>query len=144
MSSTFTIIIPGKPLARQAHEMIKLGNGKRINKMPKESENFQALVAMAARKVMGSHPPISGMVKVDYLFVFPAPKTTLSKLQRSQIAGGHNIHYEKIRADFDNLCKSVNDGLKTIAIEDDSLIVDGSFQKRIGAIPCTVVTIIKL
>lgn len=142
--NTVTITIPGKPKARQAHEIMRGKNGKRWTKMPKESENFQALVSMAAREAMKGQPPITGCVTVDYEFVFPAPRTTLKRIQLEAVEQGHKLRYEKIRADFDNLCKSVNDGIKGIAIVDDALITDGSFKKRIGKTPCTVVIITKL
>ena len=89
---------------------------------------------------MAGRDPISALVHIDYLFVFPAPMSVMKKAERVQIMNGKLLLWT-IRADFDNIAKSVNDGLKGIAISDDHLIADFSGVKRIGREPMTVVTI---
>ncbi len=134
-----TITIPGKPQARQAHRHFL--NGKKIVKyLPKESASFQERVAAYAYQAMAGAEPISTPVAVEYLFIFEAPKS-LRKAEREAIARGELLVHESRKNDVCNLLKCANDGLSKVAIADDGLIVDAGFSKRIGATPCTIITI---
>ncbi len=134
-SESIIIKIPGKPKARQAHST---GRGNVF--MPIESIEFQAWVRLCAIQAMAGRKPIDSLVHIDYLFVFPAPMTVLKKAERVRIMNGELLLWP-LRQDFDNLAKSVNDGIKGFAIVDDHLIADFSGVKRIGREPMTVVTI---
>lgn len=134
-SDSIVIKIPGKPKARQAHQM---ANGHKF--LPKESMEFQSWVRLCASQAMAGREPINTLVHIDYLFVFPAPMSALRAAERKRVIDGELLLWP-IRADFDNLAKSVNDGIKGFAISDDHLIADFSGVKRIGREPMTVVTI---
>ena len=134
------ITIPGKPQARQAHDIIRLPNGRPYKKLPQESENYAAYARLCAAQTMQGRPPIKGAVAIEYLFVFEAPKS-LRRAQREAVARGEFIVHESRRNDMCNLLKEINDALKGIVFEDDGLIVDAGFSKRHGAKPCAIVTI---
>ena len=140
--SEIIITIPGKPQARQAHAVSTRGGFVRKYLLP-ESASYQNLVKLECKRVMKNRQPIQGAVSVEYLFVFQAPKS-LKKSQRQAVERGEFIVHETRGQDICNLLKSVNDGLKGIAIEDDGLIIDAGFSKRYGLKPCTVVTIRKV
>lgn len=134
-----TITIPGKPLARKAHKLARIGKFMKPVLTP-DAASYQNLVAMAAQAAMKGEPPISEPCWAEVYFIFPAP-LGLRKTDKERIAKGETIVYPKDRHDLDNLCKNLFDGLKGIAIADDSLIHDLYAGKRIGAKPCTIITI---
>jgi Holliday junction resolvase RusA-like endonuclease len=141
MSEEIKIIIPGKPCARKAHKIVKVGKFSKPV-LDDDSASFQNLCAMAAQKAMGSRPPLQGHVAAQYLFVFPAPKS-LPKKDRIRIESGELLLHNT-RQDADNLMKNVNDGIKGIAIQDDNLIRSWMGDTRIGLTPCTIVVITQI
>lgn len=67
-------------------------------------------------------------IKVDYIFGF-APTKSWSK-KKIQSALSHEIYpTEQNKGDWDNLCKSTQDRLNALIIEDDRFIVDGRGRK---------------
>lgn len=134
------IIVPGKPQARKAHKIIRLPNGVRKTALSEEDAAWQNLVKMAAQKAMDGRSPISGHVWAHYLFVFPAPMSALRKSESDRVLRGELILFGT-HADIDNLLKSVNDGLKGIAVQDDRLIRSGGFDIRVGRKPCSIISL---
>lgn len=134
-----TITIPGKPLARKAHKLARVGKFLKPI-LTSDAANYQNLVAMAANQAMNGNPPLSVPCWAEVMFIFPAPQS-LRAADKKRVAANEMIIYAKDRHDLDNLCKNLFDGLKGIAIADDCLIHDLQAGKRIGAKPCTIVTI---
>lgn len=135
-----TIVVPGVPLARKAHKLIRLPNGRPKPVLTDDAAAFQNLCAMAAQRAMGTLPPVSEIAWVDFLWVFPPPMSRMKKAQRLLLESGDLLFYDG-RADTDNLMKNTLDGIKEIAIADDSLACSGVYHKRWGVKPCTVVEI---
>lgn len=142
MMTEVAIVVPGKPCARKSHKLAK--QGKRYRPvLNDESASYQNLVAMAAQAAMKGNPPLSVPCSAEVYFIFPAPQS-LRKAERERIASSETIIHPQDRHDIDNLCKNLFDGLKEIAIADDSLIHDLYAGKRIGVKPCTIITIRKI
>lgn len=72
---------------------------------------------------------ISGVpIRVDYLFGFVPPKSW-SKKKRLQALNCEIYPTSQQIGDWDNLCKSTQDRLNALIIEDDRYIVDGHGRK---------------
>lgn len=141
MPDELRFVVPGIPRARQAHQFYRLKNRSgAVAVLPKESVEYQTRVALSAQQAMEGAEPFGGILYIDLLFIFPAPGS-LRKHLRERVKAGESIPYPHIPQDVDNLAKNALDGLKGVAIEDDRLVCDLQVQKRIGANPCTIVTI---
>ncbi len=134
--------IPGIPLARKAHKIIRLPNGRPLPILDPQCESHQNLIKLCAAKAMRGKSPIQGMVELTIWANWPAPKS-LKKPQRLTLEMVGSIPYPK-RADADNIAKNVLDGLKGIAIADDKLVVYLHVHKRIAPIPGTDIEIREL
>lgn len=67
-------------------------------------------------------------IRVDYLFGFVPPKSW-SKKKRLQALNCEIYPTSQQIGDWDNLCKSTQDRLNALIIEDDRYIVDGHGRK---------------
>ncbi len=140
MSAEINIVIPGVPVARKAHRIIKFKNGKRGVARNEEDASYENLVTLCAQRAMAGRPLLDEPVFVEYMFIFPAPKS-LRKRERELIADGELLVYAPERHDGDNLMKEIGDALNNVVFTDDHLITDWAGRKRIGAKPCTILTI---
>ncbi|KAA8346596.1 RusA family crossover junction endodeoxyribonuclease [Leuconostoc mesenteroides] len=67
-------------------------------------------------------------IKVDYVFGFMPPQSWSKKRKLSALK--HEIYPTSTQlGDWDNLCKSTQDRLNALIIEDDRFIVDGRGRK---------------
>ena len=84
---------------------------------PKETANYESLVALCAREALnGTTEAIgSGAVRIRVTFRFPIPKSRARKLAAGQ------PHTQ--RPDLDNCLKSIKDGLNGVAWNDDCCVV---------------------
>ena len=142
-SNQIRIVIPGVPVARKAHRKVKLANGKSAISRNEKDASFQNLVMLHAGRAMAGRAPFDEPVFVEYMFIFPAPQS-LRKRERERIAAGELLVYAPERHDGDNLMKEIGDALNNIVFTDDHLITDWAGRKRIGAKPCTILTITPL
>lgn len=123
-------IVPAVPVAqpRQRFRVLKIGN--RVipqNYTPTKSpvNEFKAVVKMAFRQAY-SGPPIDGALRVDWLAVFPRPKSATRKR-------GPNPRFPHIKKpDRDNLDKAILDALKGLAFADDCQVCGGAMAKWVA------------
>ena len=118
---------------------------------------WRSQVAMAARLAVKAYPypltfPIRDQVAVEYVFLFPRPKSHFGSGSRSHVLRADSPYYvsEKNKGDFEKLLRSTNDGLSYTTggalLYDDSLVVAlrGNSEKRYcsnGELPGAILVI---
>lgn len=87
------------------------------------SVRLRAKINRSNFKKFGKQP-----IKVDYIFGFMPPDSWSKKKKLSAL--NHEIYPTSSQlGDWDNLCKSTQDRLNALIIEDDRFIVDGRGRK---------------
>jgi len=136
------IKLSGTPVAKprpKAWYNRKTGHMHHYYKNQKKIKGFENYLRDKAEKVMSK--PILGAVKVDILFYLPRPKRIIWKTKPMP-----SCYCDK-RPDWDNLAKSVCDGLNGVAWQDDGQIADITVKKLYHAghkRPRTEITISKI
>src|SRR5580692_5263057 len=111
------------------------GYGKRgFNPRRKDRETYQWQI----RSQYNQLNPLSGPVKVEYIYFVGMPKST-SKVRRLQMLNGM-MHPIK-RPDLDNYDKFLSDCLTDIVWEDDSQVVEKISRKVYGEVEKTVIKV---
>ncbi len=141
MGKPFTILIPGKPVAKARPRFARRGNFTVTYKPDKETaeEGKFILLTRAEMAKLGMSGPIptGTPVKITCSFMFPIP-ASWSKKKREALKG--ELHTKK--PDLDNLVKFVKDAMNRVAWEDDSQVcVYGPCVKRWAEKPCTIIVI---
>lgn len=126
-----TISVPGNPVAKGRHRFSNHGGFVKAY-TPAKTRKYEELVARAARRVMGSLPPLTCPVRVDVVAFLPVPKSW-SKLKTSMALAGEVLPTG--RPDKDNFEKAAVDALNGIVYADDSQITDGGTRKRYSEKP---------
>ena len=134
--------VPGTPLARKAHKIIRLPNGSPRPVLDPKCESFQNLIKLCGSQAMTGRNPIDRPVEVHITACWPAPKS-MRKKERQQLEDMGYLPYPK-RGDLDNVAKNILDGLKGIVIADDRLVTDLHLRKRIALRACTEITVTEL
>lgn len=127
---TITLIIPGKPFAKQRPRATRQG---RVY-TPKETVSFERTVATIAAQQIKT--PITGPVRLTIRATFAPPASWSKKKTAGTI---HRPHTQ--RPDLDNIAKALKDGLNRIAWADDSQVAEMTASKVWGLIEQTVVHI---
>lgn len=91
---------------------------------PKETRQFQSLVAMYADQVVTEI--LEGPLAVEIVAAFVPPKSW-SKKKKTAALEGKVLHTK--RPDCDNLAKSVTDAMRYIVYQDDAQIVELQVRK---------------
>lgn len=122
------IKVPALPKAqpRQRHRKIKTKDGKEFiqNYTPQGHpvNDFKATVRMAVQTAY-TGPPLTGPLKVCFVFVFPRQANKVWKSKPMP-------RYPHVSTpDQDNLCKSVQDALNNLLWADDSQISQAVIEK---------------
>lgn len=134
MTDGNTIIIPGRPFAKQRPRFSRK-NGRAFT--PAETVSFERTVGTIA--AVHFPQPLTGPVKVEINAHFAIPKSWSKKKQAEMLGQPHTQ-----RPDLDNCAKALTDGLNRIAFEDDAQIADMTVSKRWAASDVTYVTVIPL
>lgn len=148
ISIEFTI--PGIPCAKAK----KLGtrNGHATAYNDKKTDNFQALVTMAASRVhigrSDQHKPLDTALVLRIVAVYPRLSCQVKRNKRTgELLGGWSEGRipKDTKPDFDNLAKSICDGISASGLwTDDARVFDGRVRKfyaAIGEAPHVEVTI---
>ena len=133
MSEKVTLIIPGKPFAKQRHRVGTFG-GKARAFNTAQNERFESVVQAVAAGLFPA--PIVGPVNLTIYATFEPPQ---SWSQKKRAAHLHRPHTQK--PDLDNIAKAVKDGLNRIAWGDDSQVAELYARKVWGLTAQTVVTV---
>ena len=118
---TYTITIPGQPVAKARARVTRYGHAY----TPKRTAEYERMVQTLFTAKYGS-PRLEGpvMVEVDLYF---GPAKSLRKTEREKRQRGEVPHLQ--RPDVDNCLKSVTDALNGIAYKDDGQIVAAVVRK---------------
>ena len=127
-----SIIIPGKPFAKQRARVTRFGAYT-----PKETVSFERVVGQLASLKM--QRPFIGPIKLVVVAQFVPPSSWSAK-KRAAAMG--RLHIQK--PDLDNIEKAVCDGLNRIAFDDDSQVAVKESQKVWGETASTTVQIIEI
>ena len=123
--------IPSEPVAKGRHRSFigrkKSGQPVIVNYTPRETENYEALVKLAANQARGQEPIISTACILRAKFYFAIPPSRAKKLKEG------DAHSQ--RPDLDNCLKSVKDGLNKVIFHDDSQVWKIEASKHWGEIP---------
>lgn len=127
-----TIIIPGKPWAKQRPRFSRK-SGTAFT--PKETVSFENTVrALAAQEF---REPIQGVVRVTIHAFFQIPKSWSKKKKAEHYGCWHTQ-----RPDLDNIVKAVTDGMNRVAYVDDAQIAETISSKSwTDEMPRTIVMV---
>lgn len=120
MNPVFKMFLPGKTVAK-ARPRFNRNTGHAFT--PKTTAHQEAVIREAAMEFMerqGIDEPHEGPVRMVVVNCFGKPDKWYEGLEP---AGGN-------KGDWDNLAKTVCDGLNRVLFKDDSLIIDGRSIKR--------------
>lgn len=118
---TYTITIPGEPIAKARPRMTKNGH----TYTPKRTVDYERMVQTLFHSEHGS-PKLEGPILLQLDLYFGIPKSR-SKAARERMQQGQERPTK--RPDLDNCLKAVCDALNGIAYKDDSQIVGAVIQK---------------
>ena len=126
---TTTIVIPGKPFAKQRPRFSRLNNRSYT---PAETVSFERAVGQIAAQHFAQ--PLVGPVRLEIVATFVPPQSWSRRKTADQL---HRPHVQK--PDADNLGKAICDGLNRIAFADDAQIADIRVRKVWGVTEQTVI-----
>lgn len=84
-----------------------------------KTKSYESIVKDAAKQAMGSSPPLETPIKLDLIIKLPVPKSYPKKRTEACLNGSE----WPMKADIDNYCKSLMDGMNGIVYLDDSQVV---------------------
>src|SRR5262249_33955944 len=128
-----TFAVRGVPVAKARPRVLRSGAYT-----PAKSVAYERQVQLAATLAMRGHARLSGAVQATLRFDLPIPASWSARKRAAAITGEIA---PTGKPDLDNLLKSVLDGIRTVVIGDDAVIVDVRATKRYGVAPLTVCTI---
>lgn len=134
--NSYTITIPGEPVAKARPRMTKSGH----TYTPKRTVDYERMVQTLFHAEHGS-PALEGPILLRLDLYFGIPKSR-SKVARKRMQQG--LERPCKRPDIDNCLKAVCDALNGISYKDDSQIVAAVIQKFWSDEPRAEVTIEKL
>jgi Holliday junction resolvase RusA-like endonuclease len=129
-----TFVVQGVPVAKARPRVLRSGH----TYTPARSAAYERHVKLAATLAMRGHARLSAAVRATLRFDLPVPASWSARKRAAAITGEIA---PAGKPDLDNLLKSVLDGIRTIVIGDDAVIVDVRATKRYGVGPLTVCTI---
>lgn len=128
---TVTLIIPGKPFAKQRPRFSRK-SGRAFT--PKETVSFEATVAAIA--VQQFPEPLLGPVVLTIRAIFEPPQSWSQKKKDAHLYTPHTQ-----RPDLDNIEKAILDGLNRVAFADDGQVYELNTRKTWGEQARTIVRI---
>lgn len=138
-------IVPGKPTPKGRPRFARAGNYVKTY-TPEKTAIFENMVALcyeaACRKAGEPGFLFEGPIAIETHFYYRPPKGTSKKTLQAMLDG--SIRYTKRTGDIDNLCKSVMDGLNSVAYRDDCQIVSVKADKGYAEYERAEVTITQL
>lgn len=117
--------IPGDAVAKQRPRVVRRG-GTPIAFTPAKTTNYEALVRMAAHKAMEGRPPFDAPLDLVIIIQLSVPESW-SKRRKAQALSG--MVRPSRKPDWDNVAKSICDGMDGVCFVNDSRIVDAKVQK---------------
>lgn len=100
---------------------------------PKKSNDYRALLRLAAQNAWGNNPPSEACAELAVTVVLPPP-SSLKKAQKQAIASGEHIP-KTTRPDADNYLKQASDAVNGVIVKDDSQFWSVTSRKVFGIRP---------
>ncbi len=136
------LIIEGEPVAKMAphSRLVKTKGGKEFvtHYTPKKNRQYETAVRDGAAVAWAKAPLVDVQITLLATFYRVVPDS-FSKIKR-QLALDDVIR-PTTKPDYDNLLKSLCDGIKGVVFHDDNLIVEATAIKRYALRPYTDVAI---
>jgi Holliday junction resolvase RusA-like endonuclease len=129
-----TFAVQGVPVAKARPRVLRSGQAY----TPAKSVAYERQVQFAATLAMRGHARLTGAVQAALRFDLPIPASWSARKRAAAITGEIA---PTGKPDLGNLLKSVLDGIRTIVIGDDAVIVEMRATKRYGVAALTVCTI---
>lgn len=129
-----TITIPGTPVGKGRPRFARRGAFVKTYS-PEKTQNYEALVKMAAGEAMEGLTPLQGAVKIELLLYVTPPASWSNKKAMSALAGDI---YPTTKPDLDNTLKGILDACNGIVWGDDKQVVQATVSKRYGIRACAV------
>lgn len=132
-----TIRIPGTPVGKGRPKFARRGAFV-TTYTPEKTQNYEALVRMAASEAMQGNPPLDGPVQID-LWLGIAPPASWSNKKAMAALSGETAPTTK--PDLDNTLKGILDACNGIVWGDDKQVVEAIIRKRYAATPQAVLVV---
>lgn len=131
-------LIEGEPFGKQRPKFNGTGKFVRVY-TPKQTTDYEKKVAKAYREVAGDFSFEDKPIAITIYAFHQVPKSYTKKVQE-QIKSQEILATRK--ADIDNICKIILDGLNKVAFHDDSQVVKATISKHyVFDHPCVYVRI---
>lgn len=137
IEAMIVIQIPGVPVGKGRPRFARRGAFVQTYS-PEKTQNYEAVVRMAAMDAMQGRPPLDVPLRVNLDIVMPVPASFSRKKRDAALADDIR---PTTKPDVDNVMKGVLDAMNSIVWVDDKQIVSGTFEKRYGLTPCVIVTV---
>ena len=121
----YRIEVSGTPVAKQRPRGFKDKKNNIRFYTPTSNKNFEYLIRQRAEAVFAK--PLLTPIKMSITFLMPRPKKLMWKTRPMPEIPCPT------RPDYDNLSKSITDGLNGVAFHDDGQVTDCHIRKRYHA-----------
>ncbi|HBP0025100.1 TPA: RusA family crossover junction endodeoxyribonuclease [Pseudomonas aeruginosa] len=132
--------VDGVPRGKGRPRAARTGAGVRMY-TPKQTEDYERSIAMAAQKALAGRPLIAGPVLIELRMFHPIPRSWSKKRQAMALIGEV---MPTVKCDADNCLKAVCDALNGVAWKDDTQVVNVMLAKRYAEVPRVEVKIVPL
>jgi Holliday junction resolvase RusA-like endonuclease len=137
VTPSVTITLPGIPRGKGRPKFSTRGGFARAY-TDSQTVSYEGAIRLAASQAMNGEPPFDGALAMIMTAVFPVPVSWSKKKQAAALAGEVR---PTGKPDFDNLVKSVADGMNGIVCRDDAQFVSALIQKEYGSTPGVTITV---
>jgi Holliday junction resolvase RusA-like endonuclease len=145
MTGYLIFTVPGEPVGKARprfhRKPVQMGLGRvSYAYTPKDTEKYEQAIGWQAKVAMlaANMPLLTGAVALYVEAHFGMPQKMSAKARKRALA--HEIYPAK-KPDYDNIAKIVTDGLKNIAMKDDSQVVFARISKFWSLMPRLVVAL---
>lgn len=132
--------VDGAPRGKGRPRAARTGAGVRMY-TPKQTEDYERSIAMAAQKALAGRPLIAGPVLIELRMFHPIPRSWSKKRQAMALIGEV---MPTVKCDADNCLKAVCDALNGVAWKDDTQVVNVMLAKRYAEVPRVEMKIVPL
>ena len=132
-----TITIPGTPVGKGRPRFARRGAFV-TTYSPEKTQNYEALVKMAASNAMDGRSPMNGAVEI-HLSLYITPPESWSKKKKAMALAGE-VH-PTTKPDIDNTLKGILDACNGIVWLDDKQVVNATVTKQYGDMAMAVLIV---
>ena len=134
---SITIRIPGTPVGKGRPRFARRGAFV-ATYSPEKTQNYEALVKMAAQEAMEGAPPMDGPMQIDLWLSITPPASWSNKKALAALSGETA---PTTKPDLDNTLKGILDACNGIVWHDDKQVVEAGIHKRYSTTPQAVMVV---